>query len=182
MPNWTSNTIHVTGDASAIRELLAFMRGSDDQTFDFNKIVPMPELLRHTARGFHKFGNEQHRTWYVINPDLAFGDPGYEENERPFTAEEKAALAGIGAGSWYDWSVKNWGTKWNAYRVEFDDFAENDSAVDIRFDTAWCAPLPVFEAIAAKFQHLTFGFAWTDEDEPGISHCIVAHGGQGGAQ
>ena len=182
MPNWTSNKIHIRGDASAIREFLAFMRGSADQPFDFNTIIPMPQLLRHTGSGFHKFGDEEHRTWFVINPDLPFGDPGYEQNQRPFTPEEKAALAEIGADNWYDWSVRNWGTKWNACRVEIGDISESDSAVDISFDTAWSAPFPIFEAIAAKFRHLAFGFTWTDEDEPGVTHSMIVRRGEGGAQ
>jgi len=39
------------------------MRGSDDQLFDFSCIIPMPELLRHTASGLNKFGDKEHRTW-----------------------------------------------------------------------------------------------------------------------
>ena len=78
MPNWTSNTLRVAGSCSAIREFLDSMRGPDDQLFDFNRIIPMPQLLRHTATGFHKFDEEEHRTWYVINPDLPFDDPGYQ--------------------------------------------------------------------------------------------------------
>jgi hypothetical protein len=49
MPNWTSNTIRVEGCGEQIAEFLAFMRGPDDQIFDFNRIIPMPELLRHFA-------------------------------------------------------------------------------------------------------------------------------------
>src|SRR5262249_17790137 len=182
MPNWTSNTIRAAGDCSVLREFLSFMRGSDEQIFDFNKIVPMPELLRHTASGFHKFGDEEHCTWFVIDPDLAFGEPGYDENQRPFTPEEIAALDEIGADSWYDWCVKHWGTKWNACRVEIGDSSETESAVYISFDTAWSAPLPVFEAIAAKFEDLIFKFTWTDEDAPGMTHTMAVHRGQGGAQ
>ena len=181
MPNWTSNTIRVTGDPAAIREFLVFMRGGDDQHFDFNCVIPMPDLLRHTGSGFHKFGEEEHRTWYVINPDLALWDEGYAENIRPFTPEEKAALAEIGAAGWYDWSTSNWGTKWNACHVEIDDIAENDSTIDIKFDTAWSAPFPVFQAIAAKFQNLTFEFSWTDEGEPDVTHSLVVRCGEGGA-
>ena len=49
MPNWTANLIRIEGSSERIAEFLAFMRGGDDQIFDFNRIIPMPELLRHTA-------------------------------------------------------------------------------------------------------------------------------------
>jgi Ferredoxin-like domain in Api92-like protein len=182
MPNWTSNKISIRGSSSDISEFLAFMRGTDDQLFDFNRIIPMPVLLRHTASGFHKFGDEEHCTWYVINPDLAFGDPEYKNNQRPFTPEEKAALAAIGADSWYDWAVKNWGTKWNACRAEINEILEDDGTVEISFDTAWSAPFPIFQAIAAKFDQLTFQFSWTDEHEPGVTHSMTVRCGEEGAQ
>jgi hypothetical protein len=182
MPNCTSNVIHVAGDCAAIREFLAFMRGSDDQLFDFNKLIPMPELLRHTGSGLHTFDGVEHRTWYIINPDITFLDPGYDKNERPFTPEEKAALAEIGADNWYDWAIENWGTKWNACNVEIDDISEADNSLEIAFETAWSPPFPVFQAIAAKFTHLNFEFTWSDEGEPGITHSMTARRGEGGAQ
>jgi len=181
MPNWTSNTIRAAGDSAAIRGFLAFMRGPADQLIDFGRFIPMPELLRHTASGFHKFGDEEHHTWYVINPDLPFGDPGHEQNQRPFTPGEKAALARIGAESWYDWSVDNWGTKWNARHTKIEEFPEEEGRVDIQFDTAWSAPFPVFQAIAAKFPQLAFEFSWTDEHDPDVTHSMVIRRSEGGA-
>lgn len=178
--NWASNTIRVAGYCSAIREFLDSVRGPDDQLFDFNRIIPMPQLLRHTASGFHKFREEEHRTWYVINPDLPFDDPGYQHNQRPFTAEEKAALGQIGAESWHSWSVENWGTKWNPCHINIGKISK--SSVNITFDTAWCAPFPVFQAIAAKFQQLAFEFTWTYEDNPDVTHSMVIRRGEGGAQ
>jgi len=77
---------------------------------------------------------------------------------------------------------QNWGTKWNACHVEIDDIADNNGAVDIRFDTAWCAPFPVFQALATDFQRLTFEFTWTDEDEPDVTHKMVVRCGEGGDQ
>ena len=169
MPNWTYNTIIVEGRAEAIREFLEFVSGGAGQPFDFNKLIPMPELLRHTSTGRRSFNGEDHRAWYVIDPDLPFSDRAYEDNERPFTPQEKAALAAIGYDSWYDWSIEHWGTKWNACRVEIDDIEplsgepKRVSAV-IRFETAWAAPLPLFQACADAFPHLEFEVCWSDEE------------------
>jgi len=38
-----------------------------------------------------------------------------------------------GALDWYEWSTKNWGTKWNACHNIYDEKVPNE----IRFDTAW---------------------------------------------
>lgn len=43
-----------------------------------------------------------------------------------------------GCGDWYGWCNRNWGTKWNAYDVHFDQEAQS-----IHFLTAWDTPMPV---------------------------------------
>lgn len=58
---------------------------------------------------------------------------------------------------WYRWSVDNWGTKWNAY-----DISVSESSV--RFDTAWSAPLPIFEALAERFPDYSFDIKYADEN------------------
>ena len=50
-----------------------------------------------------------------------------------------------GFTSWYKWSIKNWGTKWNAYLSDVsNDYTE------LTFDTAWTIPEPVFIEISKK--------------------------------
>ena len=49
-----------------------------------------------------------------------------------------------GEMNWYDWSVKNWGTKWNSY----DGQQENE--LTISFSTAWNAPYPVIRELSRK--------------------------------
>lgn len=41
-----------------------------------------------------------------------------------------------GKNNWYDWSIENWGTKWNAYSFSRDGNT-------IGFQTAWSAPHPI---------------------------------------
>jgi hypothetical protein len=65
-----------------------------------------------------------------------------------------------GVVCWYEWNLANWGTKWGAYSHDgFDQRwlkgygpdAEVFGRVDFRFDTAWNAPVPVFEAIEQRW-------------------------------
>ena len=73
--------------------------------------------------------------------------------------EEERRL--YGKNNWYDWSVHNWGTKWNAYSSWFDE--ENNI---IFFDTAWSCPTPVLDALAKLcYEHnVSFAGEWADED------------------
>lgn len=54
----------------------------------------------------------------------------------------------FGASDWYNWSIINWGTKWNAYDVNY--FPHNENAFVVTFDTAWSPPDAVFEALRTQ--------------------------------
>lgn len=57
---------------------------------------------------------------------------------------------------WYDWSIDNWGTKWNACNVYIDD----DNQV-IEFETAWSMPEGVIKEIC---KHTPVRVEYADED------------------
>ena len=62
-----------------------------------------------------------------------------------------------GQPTWYEWSIQNWGTKWNAYYPASTD--ENTLA----FCTAWASPNPVVDKLAEMFSALEFEHSWADE-------------------
>lgn len=52
------------------------------------------------------------------------------------------------SGEWeYDWSVSNWGTKWDA---SVYSFSFEDGLLIINFDTAWAPPIAFYEKLEAK--------------------------------
>ncbi len=67
-----------------------------------------------------------------------------------------------GKNNWYDWSVANWGTKWNAYG--FDPNIDYSKEKEIRFLSAWSAPHPVIARLAEMFPSVKFEHKWADED------------------
>lgn len=68
-----------------------------------------------------------------------------------------------GSANWYDWSIVNWGTKWNSYG--YHDYTEKDfDGATLTFDTAWSNPQPVISALAEKYPGLHFSHKWADED------------------
>ena len=60
------------------------------------------------------------------------GNLGREEEEK------------YGKNNWYDWSIENWGTKWNSVgtRVEL-----KDGSLYYTFDTAWDCPREIVNAL-----------------------------------
>jgi hypothetical protein len=163
MPNWTSNRIYVEGDAADIRAFLEAVKWQDE-LFDFNRIIPRPPLLDRTGSGMRQIDGKEVEAWYIVKRDNE-DFPGQREKVRLFTPEEEAELAAIGHRDWYDWSVTNWGTKWNACRVQIDDSTAEEGHIEILFDTAWCAPVPVLRKMVDMFPKLRFDCRWRHEDE-----------------
>lgn len=64
------------------------------------------------------------------------------------------------AKSWYDWSIDNWGCKWNASDTSVDE--KNNDLVIITFMTPWSSPDGWIKALAAKGVH--FKLFWIEED------------------
>jgi hypothetical protein len=63
----------------------------------------------------------------------------------------------IGKG-WYDWSVENWGVKWDVSET----FEDEDG--NICFDTAWTYPHTLISKLSEKYKELTFELKYADED------------------
>lgn len=68
------------------------------------------------------------------------------------------ALKEYGHASWYEWSIANWGTKWNAYEVQ------RVSDEVIKFQTAWSMPAKWLEKLVEQFPNETISIRWADED------------------
>lgn len=67
-----------------------------------------------------------------------------------------------GENNWYDWSIANWGTKWNAYG--FNESKNNSQKEKITFLTAWEAPHPIMEKLAEMYPEINIKHEWADED------------------
>jgi hypothetical protein len=68
-------------------------------------------------------------------------------------------LTNYGAKDWYDWSIREWGTKWNSYDCEVD----SDSG-RICLSTAWSCPEPIVCKLAEMYPKVHFKWEYADED------------------
>ena len=66
-----------------------------------------------------------------------------------------------GKNNWYDWSIENWGTKWNSEDVLID-------GDEIQFLTAWSPCDPVIAALAMMFPAMRFVYTF---EESGMGFC-----------
>jgi hypothetical protein len=63
---------------------------------------------------------------------------------------------------WYSWNNKNWGTKWSANAVGFNQCTD---LLEFYFDTAWSPPEPIIAKLASLYPKLNFNFKYA---EPGM--------------
>lgn len=53
------------------------------------------------------------------------------------------------SGEWnYDWSVNNWGTKWEAGIIDWE--RSDDDTIWISFESAWCPPTALYDYLVEE--------------------------------
>lgn len=172
MPNHEVNNVVIIGDPEKIKRFVAEalmdfpLQGEDDELgdrpakiIDFERIIPMPPGLRDTVSPHEIAATQeeadQKNAEYNELPFSKMFDEGGAPKIRYLTIDEvNRRVAEYGAVDWYGWSVEHWGTKWGAYthtHYELGFFKDYEDGVygrvDLRFETAWSAPTPIFQKI-----------------------------------
>lgn len=170
MPNWCFNRLELNGSEADIRafrdSMKAFVEAqnteridnespmfSEFDLFDFNFLIPMPKELQNTifprpltVAETHKMAEDYKWDEDTLKWRLA---TAISEEEK---ARYESLKESYGAETWYDWAIRNWGTKWNAISPEL---IRNEPTLLLwQFNTAWAAPEPIFQALVQKFPGL----------------------------
>ena len=68
-----------------------------------------------------------------------------------------------GAPTWYEWSLQNWGCKWNASKTHVEDANDdpNSGMITISFDTPWSPPEAWLKSLSAR--NIDFRCDWHEE-------------------
>ena len=148
MPNWCFNNLSVYGPESDLTDFLSKVRKNDEQYIDFNGIIPMPEELINTTSP---------------NPD-------------PESDKSKELRAKYGADDWYEWAIKNWGTKWNATSIDDWEVEEDKTSAQIVFDTAWSQPTEWLLNASKIYPNLSFDLDYYEEGNCFIGHYNIKDG------
>ena len=167
MPNHETNTVVVVGKPENIQRFVdeAFTvpkpeDGEDvERLIDFQLIIPQPEILGRTVSPLQVVETQEEADQKNAemnakpNPFRRTGDEIRFVTEAQMRAWQKE----YGATDWYAWNTANWGTKWGAYHHSHfshgvyqpwapeGEKAETYGRVDLRFDTAWSQPTPIFD-------------------------------------
>ena len=140
MPNWCNNTLNISHEDPAMitRAKAAFESGKF-----LNEFIPIPESL-HIVAG-------------------SVGDPVEQKKLEEDTARN---LEVHGYGNWYDFSVNEWGTKWDVGGGDGHMVEQDANGVVFNFDSAWAPPIAAYEKLMEQgFKIIAYYF------EPGMAFC-----------
>ena len=174
MPNHVTNLITFDCSARRFQEIAEFVRCKDDilGSVDFNKVLPMPKSLEIECgsrgnRGYELYKEYLSSLSLMMSPEdcnalkaeylaKVADDPEVFELGKQYYENQKE----YGATTWYDWSIYNWGTKWNAY-----DCIEVDAdSKYLQFNTAWSSVPNILALLSEEFPEVRMEYKWADEN------------------
>lgn len=175
MPNWVYNYVVITGNKEDLLEFMdkarkphaSYFRGGFEEGEAGAKIYN-PDLVRESVwdevLSFWNFKRPKDTATYFSTDSVK--PEGYED----MTFDERMAHSlSYSSDGWYDWNVREWGTKWDATDVELEQYLKNKTIV-YRFTTAWSPPEGAFQAMIEQHPRLHFKFECEEEQGWGVEY------------
>jgi hypothetical protein len=157
MPNWCSNHLTIEGDSKQLKEFLEKSItdvAEEEEIFTFSGTYPEPDYDTTPVA----------RTYPEISATYKKG----KEKEEILKNEPT-----IRKGSWWDWRVQNWGTKWEPSDVVI--YTQTKNILEISFETAWSPPIEWLEKVHQDFPDLIFDLEY-EESGMGFGGHAHVHG------
>lgn len=144
IPNYVYSTLSLNGSKNDIKKFRAKFEAEGE--LKANKVIPYPrdlELLDMKSNG-EKLTKEDE-----IELTLIALEGKYDMSKDGFNQ------------GGYDWSVKNWGTKWGFCDCETEEVC--DDFVNYSFSTAWSPITPVIIEMSKQFPKIEFNYFCDEE-------------------
>ena len=182
MPNHVMNVVTFNGNNKKLQEILEAIKADEIGygSIDFNKIEPMPTELNIESGSKTNEGLKYYKDFVYVytafakrTKDELLNIP--KEKEEIFLRvrkdiDRKAWELGrqayrnelkYGAPTWYEWTNKHWGTKWNAYGYDGGCGLIEDNKIS--FETAWGSPKELIQKLSEKYPGVTIEVEWAVE-------------------
>lgn len=143
--------------SSQVPTYINLFMNSIKKTDEFKKYISVIILIGENYIGMNE--NEYQKKLQELAQEKDW--TGYKrfESEQAVLDYGRMALDNIinyGVMDWYDWSIQNWGTKWNAHETDIKDNV-------ILFDTAW-SPVPeLMLKLSSIFPENIFEYDFAEE-------------------
>jgi hypothetical protein len=171
MPNWVTNNLEITGTKANIVKMFNRANLDGKRNYTMNSFVPMPQTYRDV---------DTTNNWECTYRDMLNKRGSLTLDEQEKLKEEAKSIHAdaceyqhetYGVVGWYNWSVQNWGTKWDAdlcsihtLEAQLDGHKDEDEiSVNLVFDTAWSPPVAFLAKVVEDNPELYFEM-WCDEE------------------
>lgn len=166
MPNWVYNYLSVEGskeDVLAIKTQVSapFTREHEQWNMETGYMETKDYIFTNPIFAF----------WNVIKPtDLET----YKLQTDP--SVEQMSFAG---NNWYDWNVRNWGTKWDVAVSDEEKYKdtelteEGDGFLSYRFNTAWSPSFNGVAKLSEQYPDVKFTLSYEEETGWGGEHVFL---------
>jgi hypothetical protein len=145
MPNWCENVVFLTHkDQTMIDRVEKSIK--DGSLMD--EFFPCPKELSDTTEGYFEEGT-------------------YAQELNKLKQELNKKF--FGAASWYDWRIKNWGTKWD---VDGRICEQSPNYISLFFNSAWSPPTSFYDKLC-ELEFEVKGYYY----EPGMAFCGIYDNG-----
>lgn len=158
MPNWVYNAVNIQGEPEQLEKLKTqlnqpFSIIHDSWNIETGQMEKTPTSYNNPLFAF----------WNIVKPDnleAYFGEQPKHEPNKPITFD---------SDHWYDWNIRNWGTKWDVANKDENspyndtDMETTDKAVIYTFNTAWSVPLPVLINLSSQYPELILHLFYQEE-------------------
>lgn len=162
MPNWVANRISITGSDAELDRFVE-QSGREPATFTAH---PKSDDFGEEKGEWHdpiSFANFISPPQEAIDSGEYWATHGFSEGKE----------SGNTPNNWYNFNVREWGTKWDAGHPEVE---KTDEGLAVAFETAWSPPEPIFHAMVEQFPDLTFDIWW--EEEQGFGAELTGKNGE----
>ena len=163
MPNWCYNSLTIEGskkDIKAIKEQLnkPFKQSHDSWDKETGQMRVVEALYSNPVFAFHNIYNH--------TQDGISDEEYLKQPDRNQSLEESLMFKG---NSWYDWNVRNWGTKWDVAVADNEKYPETElqdegkDFLSYSFNTAWSPPTEAIVKLSTQYPDLDFELSYEEE-------------------
>jgi hypothetical protein len=133
----------------------------DNEVWITGNADELSQLFKEASKPHKGYDNPEHPVKFLMDNIVPMPE-GYIDDSR-----------------WYDWSIANWGTKWDLSQ-QYDDtrvyYTEGDSEGGLNYLTAWSPNRQFWLTASERFPSLTIDLRYIEEGMCYMGHDIIQAG------
>jgi hypothetical protein len=163
MPNWCYNSLTIEGREELIADVKRmlnrpFVKNHENFNMETRQMEFKDYHFDNPVFAFHNIYN--HRQDGITDEEYS------KQSDHTAPMEEQLMFLGK---NWYDWNVRNWGTKWDVAVSNDEKYPDTEITIDskdtlgYRFNTAWSPPIEAIIKLSEQYPELEISLSFEEE-------------------